>query len=125
MIACNKHLVLIWQFYQPVKEIEHLLLCPHIGKVATMDKNIGSWQVSQLPMTVVRVRNLNNSHTIQFYLVGISCSAFSIKWLATTSSAIALIVRNSWLAFNFLISFRASASFQCLKSPSKKLAPKG
>lgn len=43
MVACDKNLVLIRQFYEPVQEVKNFFLCTLFREVATMHNNISNW----------------------------------------------------------------------------------
>ena len=45
VIACYEYLVAIWQFYEPVQEVQHLFLCTIMADVTTMNDDISIWQV--------------------------------------------------------------------------------
>ena len=58
MVASDEYLVSIRQFYEPVQEVKNLFLCALLSEVTTMHNNISIWQIGQLLMFVVSVRDL-------------------------------------------------------------------
>jgi hypothetical protein len=50
VIASHKDFVLIWQFYEPVQEVQHLFLCTIIADVPAMNKDISNWYILYLVM---------------------------------------------------------------------------
>ena len=45
VIASHEDFVLIWQFYEPVQEVQHFFLCTIMADVTTMNDDISIWQV--------------------------------------------------------------------------------
>ena len=43
MVAGNKYLMRVRQFYEPVKKFKYLVFGSHISKITTMHDNISIW----------------------------------------------------------------------------------
>ena len=43
VIASHEDFVLIWQFYEPVQEVQHLILSAIMADVTTMNENVSFW----------------------------------------------------------------------------------
>ena len=62
VIASHEDFVLIWQLYEPVQEVQHLILCTIMADVTTMDDDISLWHVLNLSMKTVSIREVQNPH---------------------------------------------------------------
>lgn len=61
VIADDKYLMGIRQIYEPVEKIQDFLLGSLVSEIATMHYHIGIWEVCQLGVSVMSVRNLEDS----------------------------------------------------------------
>ena len=61
VIASHKDFVLIWQLYEPVQEVQNLILSAIMADVPTMNDDISIWQVSNLIVQSVCIREMKYS----------------------------------------------------------------
>ena len=61
VIASHEDFVLIWQFYEPVQEVQNLILSAIMADVPTMNDDISIWQVSNLIVQSVCIREMKYS----------------------------------------------------------------
>ena len=61
VIASHENFVLVGQLYEPVQEVQHLILSAIMADVPTMNDDISIWQVSNLIVQSVCIREMKYS----------------------------------------------------------------